>query len=448
MKCKYADVRVPIDKKNVSICRDESLCIKCGACKNICKFNVSVYGYYDLEKVDRPICVNCGQCSLVCPTKSISEVKDYKKLKEEMKSSDKIAVFQVAPAVRAALGEEFGYELGTNVEGKMVSALKKLGADYVFDTTFGADLTVMEEAYELVDRINNNKTMPMFTSCCPAWVKFVETYYPEFMPNLSTCKSPILMQGAMIKNYFSKVNNIERDNIISVSVTPCTAKKYEIKRKEFGNDVDYVITTRELAEWIKEENINFRRLRNSNFDSLMSRGTGAGIIFGNSGGVCEATLRTVNYILNGKKRKTLEYEEIRGLGNIKESIVKLGDRELKVAVINGTGDARKVLDKLKTGEVDYDFIEVMACEGGCIAGGGQPRVHFPVTGEVKIKRKDCLFNLDDECKIRNSYDNPDIIKIYDEFLDKPLSDKSHELLHTKYVDRSSNLKPEKKKLKN
>ena len=438
MKYKYADVRVPIDKKNVSICRDDSLCIKCGACKNMCKFNVSVYGYYDLDKVDRPICINCGQCSLVCPTKSISEVKDYLKVKEEIKKG-KVAVFQVAPAVRAALGEEFGYELGTNVEGKLVNALKKLGASYVFDTTFGADLTVMEEAYELVDRINNNKTMPMFTSCCPAWVKFVETYYPEFIPNLSTCKSPILMQGSMIKNYFSKVNNIDRDNIISVSVTPCTAKKYEIKRKEFGDDVDYVITTRELAEWIKEENINFRRLKDVEFDSLMSRGTGAGIIFGNSGGVCEATLRTVNYILNGKKRKVLEYEEIRGLGNIKESIVKIGDKELKVAVINGTGDARKVLDKLKNGEVNYDFIEVMACEGGCIAGGGQPRVHFPVTGEIKIKRKDCLFNLDNECKIRNSYDNPDIIRIYDEFLDAPMSDKAHDLLHTKYVSRSSNL---------
>jgi len=323
MKYEYSDIRVPIDKDNVSICRDEELCVKCGACKNICKFNVGVYGNYDLEKSDKAICINCGQCSLVCPTMSICEVKDYLKLKELMKS-DKIKVFQVAPAVRASLGEEFNYELGTNVEGKIVSALKMLGADYVFDTTFGADLTIMEEANELVDRIKNKKTMPMFTSCCPAWVKFVEIFYPEFIPNLSTCKSPILMQGAIIKNYFSNINNIDRDDIISVAVTPCTAKKYEIKREEFNGDVDFVITTRELANWIREEKIKFKDLEDTSFDNIMSRGTGAGIIFGNSGGVTEAALRTANHILGGDDKQTLEFEEIRGLGNIKEANVKIG----------------------------------------------------------------------------------------------------------------------------
>ena len=437
MEHKYSDIRVPIENDNVSICRVEELCVKCGACKNVCKFNVGVYGSYDLND-SKAICINCGQCSLVCPTESICEVKDDLKLKEVMKSN-KVKVFQVAPAVRASLGEEFDFELGTNVEGKIVSALKQLGADYVFDTTFGADLTIMEEANELVDRIKNKKTMPMFTSCCPAWVKFVEIFYPEFIPNLSSCKSPILMQGAIIKNYFSKINNIDRKNIISIAVTPCTAKKYEIKREEFDDDIDYVITTRELANWIREEKIKFRDLEDSAFDNIMSRGTGAGIIFGNSGGVMEAALRTANHILGGKDDDILKLEDIRGLGNIKESVVKIGENELKIAVINGTGDARKVLEKIKAGESNYDFIEVMACEGGCIAGGGQPRVHFPVTGEVKIKRKDCLFNLDDNCEIRKSYENPDIIKIYNEYLEKPLSGKSEELLHTSYVDRSGDL---------
>lgn len=441
MKYKFSNVRVPIDKDNVSICRKESLCIKCGACKNVCSFNVGVYGNYDLNKVNKAICVNCGQCSLVCPTKSISEVNDYLKLKKLMKNN-KIKVFQIAPAVRASLGEEFGIEIGTNVEGKIVTALKKLGADYVFDTTFGADLTIMEEANELVDRIKNKKVMPMFTSCCPAWVKFVETFYPEFIPNLSSCKSPILMQGAIIKNYFAELNNINKKKIITVAVTPCTAKKYEIKREEFNNDIDFVITTRELANWIREEKINFNKLKDSEFDNIMSRGSGAGIIFGNSGGVMESALRTVDYILTGKKN-VLKIEDTRGFINIKESVVKIGEYKLKVAVINGTGDAKKILEKLKTGEVNYDFIEVMGCEGGCIAGGGQPRVHFPVTGEIKRKRKDCLFDLDDNCKLRYSYENPDIIKLYDEYLEKPLGKKSKKLLHTSYVNRNKDLKIKK-----
>lgn len=442
---KYSDVRVPISDDNVSICRNEEFCVKCGACKNICKFNVGVYDNYDLEKVDKAICINCGQCSLVCPTESICEVKDYLKLKEVMKS-DKIKVFQVAPAVRASLGEEFGMELGTNVEGKIVTVLKQLGADFVFDTTFGADLTIMEEASEFVDRIKNNKNLPLFTSCCPSWVKFVEIFYPEFIPNLSTCKSPILMQGSIIKNYFSKINNLCSDDIVSVAITPCTAKKYEIKREEFAGDVDYVITTRELAKWIKEEKIDFNSLEDVSFDNIMGRGTGAGIIFGNSGGVTEAALRTANHLLGGNS-DLLKLEETRGLGNIKESVVKIGDIELKVAVINGTGDARKVLEKIKNKEVSYDFIEVMACEGGCIAGGGQPRVHFPVTGEVKVKRKDCLFNLDEECKLRNSYENPDIIKIYNDYLECPLGKKSEELLHTNYIDRSDYLNTKKEEVR-
>lgn len=437
MKYEFSDIRVPIDEDNLSICRDDSLCVKCGACKNICKFNVGVYDNYDLNKSKKAICIGCGQCSLVCPTESICERKDYLKVKEIMKS-DKVKVFQVAPSVRASLGEEFKMELGTNVIGKIVTALKELGADYVFDTNFGADLTIMEEANELVDRISNNNVMPMFTSCCPAWVKYVETFYPEFIPNLSTCKSPILMQGSIIKNYFSKVNNIDRENIVSIAVTPCTAKKMEIKREEFDGDVDYVITTRELAKWIKEEKIKFKNLEDTPFDDMMGSGTGAAVIFGNSGGVMESALRTASYIVD-KNDITLEFEELRGLSNVKETTVKLGDKELKVAVINGTGDAKKILDKLKNGEVSYDFIEVMACEGGCIAGGGQSREHFPIGGEVKNKRKECLFEIDKSCKKRKSYENEDVKRVYDEFLDKPLSENAHKYLHTSYVDRSSDL---------
>ena len=444
MKYEFNDIRVPIDKDNLSICRDESLCVKCGACKNICKFNVGVYDNYDLGKVDKAICIGCGQCSMVCPTECIHEVYDYLKVKEIMKS-DKIKVFQIAPSVRASLGEEFKMELGTNVIGKIVTVLKLLGADYVFDTNFGADLTIMEEANELIDRINNNKTMPMFTSCCPAWVKYVETFYPEFISNLSTCKSPILMQGKLIKSYFAKANNIDSDNIVSIAVTPCTAKKMEIKREEFNNDVDYVITTRELAKWIKEEKIKFKDLEDTAFDALMSNGTGAGAIFGNSGGVMESAIRTASYIVDNNE-EVLEFEELRGLSNIKEAVVKLGNKELKVAVINGTGDAKKVLDKMKAGEVNYDFIEVMACEGGCIAGGGQSREHFPVGGEVKNKRKECLYEIDKKSKQRKSYENEDIIKVYKEFLGKPLSKKAEEYLHTTYVDRSSDLKVKEKSI--
>lgn len=439
MKDSFSDVRVPISKDNVSIYRDEELCIKCGSCKNICKFNVKVYDNYDINKVDKPICINCGQCSLVCPKASIREVEDYLKVKEVMKES-KVKIFQIAPAVRVALGEEFGVDLGKDISSKLVSALRFLGADYVFDTTFGADLTIMEEASELVDRIKNNGILPMFTSCCPAWVKYVETFYPEFIPNLSSCKSPIMMQGSIIKNYFGKLNNFAREDIVSIAIAPCTAKKYEISRSEFNNDVDYVITTREFAKWLKEENIDLMKLEDSSYDSVMATGSGAGIIFGSSGGVMESALRTCDYLLGGSSKERLTFEDLRGLRNIKEGIVKVGDRELRVAVINGTGDAKSVLDRIKNNEVSYDFIEVMACEGGCIAGGGQPRVHFPVGGEIKNKRSGSLFEIDKNSKVYNSYDNVEVKKLYSDFLIEPLSKESHHLLHTTYVNRENDLK--------
>ena len=435
----FSNVRVPIEEDNPSIYRDESRCINCGACKNVCKFNVGVYGFYDLEKTDnKAICINCGACAMVCPTRSICERKDYLEVK---KIDNKVKIFITSPAVRVALGEEFDYELGTNVEKKLVSVLRKLGADYVFDTTFGADLTIMEEANELVDRIKNNKTMPMFTSCCPAWVKFVETFYPEFIPNLSTSKSPISMQAAIIKSYFANLIKVSREDIVTIAVTPCTAKKAEIKREEFNHDADYVVTTRELADWIREEDIKFRDLEDSEYDDIMNRGTGAGLIFGNCGGVMEAAVRLAYKIItnNAVDKKLLEFSEVRGLQNVKEATLDLGDMSLKLAIINGTGDARVVLEKIKNNELHYDFIEVMTCEGGCIAGGGQPRVHFPVTNEVKLARMRGLYKSDVDSKCRISDENEDIIRVYKEFLGAPLSEKAHELLHTTYVNRKNDL---------
>lgn len=437
----FSNVRVPIEKDNPSIVRDESKCISCGACRSVCKFNVGVYGRYDLEKTgDKAICINCGSCAMVCPTRSIRERQDYKDVKKLVNTNKKIVCI-TSPAVRVALGEEFDYELGTNVEKKMISALRTLGASFVFDTTFGADLTIMEEANELVERIKNKQNLPMFTSCCPAWVKFAETFYPELIPNISTAKSPISMQGAIIKTYFANLANIKKEDIITVAITPCVAKKAEIKREEFNNDIDYVVTTRELADWIREENIKFRELEDSEYDDIMNRGTGAGLIFGTTGGVMEAACRVAYKILTNKvvDKKLLHFEEVRGLANVKEANLTINDINLKLAIINGCGDARKVIEKMKNNEVSYDFIEVMSCEGGCIAGGGQPRVHFPVTNEVKEARMMGLYKADDNSKFRCSDENPDIIKVYQEFLDKPLSNKAHELLHTTYVNRSSDL---------
>ena len=423
-----SDKRVNISDDNPSIVFDSSKCDECGICKNICKINVGVYGYSD---EDYP-CINCGSCTFVCPKKCLSERDETNKLRKLLHSG-KTIVFQTAPAVRVALGEEFGYKIGTNVEGKMVSALRKIGGDFVFDTTFGADLTVMEEAYELVGRLKNKQKEPMMTSCCPSWVKFVEMFYPEFIPNLSTCKSPISMQGSMIKNYFSKINNINKDDIASIAITPCTSKKMEILK---FNDIDLVITTRELAKYLKEENIDIKNLKDSTFNALMSKGSGSGVIFGSSGGVTEATIREVYHILN-KRRATgrlLNFKEVRGLANVKETSITIKGVTLKIAVINGTGDARKVLEKIKSGEVYYDFIEVMACEGGCIAGGGQPR-NMNLTPLLKNKRMTGLYKSDKRMKIRNASQNPDIIDIYNNFLGEVGSDTAHKYLHTSYTNR-------------
>lgn len=443
----FSDIRVPIEEDNLSICRDESKCIKCGACKGVCKYSLGVYGYYKLEETDdKAICIGCGQCSNVCPTKSITEKKDYMEIINILKS-DKVKIFQTSPAIRVALGEEFGLESGTNVEGKIVTFLKKIGANYVFDTTFGADLTVMEEASELLERIKSKSNLPMFTSCCPSWVNFIEIFYPEYISNLSTCKSPILMQGSIIKNYFSKLKNIDKDNIVSIAITPCTSKKGEIKKEQLVRDVDYVITTRELAELIRKYEIDFTSLEDTKYDDLMGSGTGSGYIFGSSGGVMEASCRYLYKLITGNdpEGKLLDFQEVRGFSNVKEASLNINDIQLKLAVINGTGDARKILEKIKNNEVYYDFIEVMACEGGCIAGGGQPRVTFPVNSEIKLKRSLGLYKIDSNNKIRNCYQNEDIINLYKNYLENPLSNIACNLLHTSYKDRSNELRKTIKK---
>lgn len=452
-KHKYSNIRVPIEDDNISIVREDSKCVLCGACKTICKFEQGVYGNYDLEKTgDKAICIHCGQCAIACPVKAITEVNDVAKVKRAMQNPENIMVIQTAPSVRVSLGEAFGLEPGSIVEGKIISALRKLGFHYVFDTTFGADLTIMEEAAELVDRIANHKNLPQFTSCCPAWVKYAEIFYPEYLSNLSTTKSPILMQGTMIKTYFAEKMNINPKRIINVALTPCTAKKYEINRPEMnhsgkiiGNekikDMDYILTTRELVAFLKQENIDFLNLEDSSYDCIFGRGSGAGVIFGNTGGVMEAAVRTAYYMMTKETPDDdfLQFTPVRGLDDIKEAKINIGNKQLSLAVVHGTRQVNKLFDKMKSENLSYDFIEVMACKGGCIAGGGQPKPKGPMTDDIRLARINSLYYLDQTSKKRNSYENPEIKQLYQEYLIKPLSEKSKVLLHTSYCSKKEQL---------
>lgn len=446
-------IRVAIDPDNPSIVREEERCIKCGMCKNVCEEKIAVHGTYSLENTgDRAICIHCGQCANVCPTGSIHERYEYEDIKKMIRDPEKIVIISTSPSVRVALGECFGMPEGSFVEGKMVALLRKLGFDYVLDTNFAADLTIMEEAAEFVDRINSGKKMPQFTSCCPAWVKYVETYFPDMRENLSTAKSPILMQGPTIKTYFAEQNHINPKNIVNVAVTPCTAKKFEIRRDEmraaaeyYGaedmRDMDYVLTTRELAAWAKEEQIDFKGLEDGEYDSLMSEASGGGVIFGNSGGVMEAALRTAYYMLTetAPPEALLQYESVRGLDGIKESEVHIADHTLRVAVVYGTSNAKKLLERLRAGKVQYDFIEVMTCPGGCIGGGGQPKEYLMQSDTVHQNRMKALYKKDAQMKIRSSYENPEIIRLYKLFYGKPLNELAERILHTQYFDRSEDL---------
>ena len=453
-------VRVPIEADNPSIVRNESLCVKCGQCRNVCTSPIGVLGTYALEQTgDRAICIHCGQCANVCPVDSITEVYEYPEVKAAVEDKDKIVIVSTSPSVRVALGEEFGLPKGTFVQGKMVALLRALGVDYVLDTNFAADLTIVEEASELLARITGetDKPLPQFTSCCPAWVKFAETYYPELLPHISTAKSPIGMQGPTIKTYFAQKMGIDPRKIINVALTPCTAKKFEIRREEMNaagqkldipelRDMDNVITTRELALWAKEAGIDFVSLEDSDFDKLMGEASGAGVIFGNTGGVMEAALRTAYAYLTGEQppKEMLKLEPVRGYDGLREASVELAGRVINVAVVHGTENVRKLI---AAGIEKYHFIEVMTCPGGCIGGGGQPKDFAYDADAARKARIEGLYERDAEMELQLSHENKEIQQLYQEFYGAPLSELAEAMLHIAYQDRSADLKKgEKKKM--
>ncbi len=437
----------------ISIQRDPNRCVLCRRCISICNniqtvgaiaainrgFN-TVIGTAGNRSLDDTVCVSCGQCINVCPTGALQEHRDIDEVWDALYDEDKYVVVQTAPAVRAALGEEFRNPIGTDVTGKMVTALKMLGFDKVFDTDAAADLTIMEEGTELIDRIRGGGILPMITSCSPGWIKFCEHNFPEMIPNLSTCKSPHQMMGAIIKSYYAEKNGIDPDKIVVVSVMPCTAKKFESQRPELSvdgrADVDVVITTRELARMIKSIGVDFNTLGDSLFDEPLGVSTGAGVIFGTTGGVMEAALRTVADLVNGVSSDSIDYVQVRGLEGIKIAEVKIADLNIRAAVAHGLGNARKLIERVKEGE-HFDFIEIMACPGGCINGGGQPLQVSDVRNwmNVKERRAKALYNSDREKFIRKSHNNPSVKKLYKEYLGMAGGMKAHKLLHTSYVNR-------------
>lgn len=447
-------IRYELDEASPSIVRDRNKCILCGRCIAVCSkvqhtgavafagrgVRTTVTTSYN-RGLSEVSCINCGQCIKVCPVGALREKDDTRKVWDAIADPGMHVVVQTAPAVRVGLGEEFGMPIGTNVEGKMINALRRLGFDKVFDTNFSADLTIMEEGTELLNRIKNGGKLPLITSCSPGWIKFCEHNYHEFLDNLSSCKSPQQMFGAVAKSYYAEKMGIDPKNIFVVSVMPCTAKKYEAEREELSvdglRDVDAVITTRELAKMIKQARIDFAALEDGSYDSILGESTGAGVIFGTTGGVMEAALRTVADILSGEDLKEIEYTPVRGMEGIKEASVNINGIDIKVAVAHGTGNAAALLDRIKAGEAEYHFIEIMACPGGCINGGGQPIIlDKEKTEEVKKLRAQGLYSIDRSRKFRKSHENEEVKKLYEEYLGEPNSHKAHHLLHTHYVMRN------------
>jgi iron-only hydrogenase group A len=464
------DKKYNIDRSSPSFVKDDSKCIRCQRCVRTCSqlqyiSAISVANKGAHQKIssfhDRPmsqvVCTNCGQCVNRCPTGALVEKTYIDQVWDAIYDPDKHVVVQTAPAVRVALGEDLGYDPGERVTGKMVNALRQLGFNSVLDTDFSADLTIMEEGTELLVRLkkalvdgDKNISLPMFTSCSPGWIKFVEHKYPEFLPNLSTCKSPQQMFGALAKTFYAKKRNIDPSKIVSVSIMPCTAKKFEADRPEMRSsgfkDVDFVLTTRELAVMIKQAGIDFRNIEEANYDSIMGDSTGAAVIFGATGGVMEAALRTAYEIVTGREVPfgNLNITPVRGMDGVKEATIKiegcldawkfLEGAELKVAIAHGLVNANKIMSMAREGKAPYHFVEIMACPGGCIGGGGQP---IPTNMEIRKKRMKAIYSEDEHKVLRKSHENPDVIAIYKEFLDQPNSHKSHELLHTHYVERDN-----------
>ncbi|MBE6798222.1 MAG: 2Fe-2S iron-sulfur cluster binding domain-containing protein [Ruminococcaceae bacterium] len=446
-----------IDYSAPHMYRDNNKCILCRRCVAACAAqHVGVIGAND-RGIDTNIacgfnkplaevgCVSCGQCIVNCPTGAIAEKDDTDKVFEAINDPEKIVVVQTAPAVRAALGEEFGMPIGTGVEGKMVAALRRLGFDKVFDTDVAADLTIMEEGTEFIDRVKNGGKLPMITSCSPGWIKFCEMYHPNMIENLSSCKSPQQMFGAVLKTYYAEKNGIDPKNIVSVSVMPCTAKKFEIGRDDQSAagvaDVDISITTRELARMIKRARIEFTKLPDEQFDSPLGEATGAGVIFGATGGVMEAALRTVAEVLEGKTIENVDYHAVRGTNAIKEATVNVAGMDVNICVVSGLDAVHEVLTAVENGEKNYHFIEVMCCPGGCVNGGGQPIQPTSVrqTVDIKALRAAALYSYDAGNTLRKSHESPVIKALYDEYFEKPGSHKAHKILHTSYVNRSKDV---------
>jgi NADH-quinone oxidoreductase subunit G len=451
------------DETSLSLVRDPEKCILCGRCVAVCEqiqsvkaidfsgrgLKTKISTFWDTG-LGNSICINCGQCALICPTGAITERSAINEVWNELHDPEKVVVVQTAPAVRVGIGEAMGLPYGSLVTGKMVASLRKLGFSKVFDTDFAADLTIVEEANELIERIENKGTLPMITSCSPGWIKFIEHFFPSSLPHLSTCKSPQQMFGAIAKTYYAEQAGIDPRNIVVVSIMPCTAKKFEARRPEMDDafrywkeklhlsekehfyDVDYVLTTRELARMFKEVGIDFSNLPEEEFDSPLGVSTGAGVIFGATGGVMEAALRTAYEVITGSQLTNVDFVAVRGMEGIKEAEIDLNGTRLKVAVAHTLSNARTLLEQIENGTSPYTFIEVMTCPGGCLGGGGQP---IPTDEEIRLKRAESIYLEDKNKPIRKSHENPEIQYLYRHFLQKPLSEKAHHLLHTHYVER-------------
>jgi NADP-reducing hydrogenase subunit HndD len=448
--------KIPLDHMSPSIVRDQNKCVLCRRCVSMCKniqtvsvietnergFKTIVSSAFNMPLHKVP-CVNCGQCITVCPVGALREKDDTDRVWEALANNDLHVVVQTAPAVRVALGEEFGMPIGSRVTSNMIASLRRLGFSKVFDTDTAADLTIMEEGTEVINRIKNGGKLPVITSCSPGWIKFCEHNYPEFLDNLSTCKSPHEMFGAVLKSYYAEKMGIDPSKVFVVSIMPCTAKKFEAQRPELSAsgyaDVDVVLTTRELARMIREAGIDFTELPERHFDDPMGEASGAAVIFGATGGVMEAALRTVAEILEGKSIDNIEYDAVRGVEGIKEATVEAGGLKLKAAVAHGLGNARKLLDKIKAGEADYHFVEIMACPGGCVNGGGQPIQPSAVRSwmDLRTERAKAIYEEDRDLPVRKSHENPRIQALYKEYFGEPGSHKAHKLLHTHYEKREN-----------